>query len=138
MPETKTKPTPIAPADFLGAVEGQRGADARALCALMAEITGAPATMWGPAIVGFGIHHYKYDSGREGDICKIGFSPRKAALTLYGMGLDRNADLVARLGKHTTGKGCLYLKKLSDADEGVLRDLVRAAWEQVTPQSSGG
>ncbi|MBS0479503.1 MAG: DUF1801 domain-containing protein, partial [Proteobacteria bacterium] len=71
---------------------------------------------------------YKYDSGREGSICKIGFSPRKAALTLYGMGIERNAAIVARLGKHTTGKGCLYIKKLADVDAGVLEDLIAAAW----------
>ncbi|WP_363130147.1 DUF1801 domain-containing protein [Sphingomonas sp.] len=70
----------------------------------------------------------KYESGREGEICKIGFSPRKAALTLYGMGIERNAAIVARLGKHSTGKGCLYIKKLADVDVGVLDELIAAAW----------
>jgi len=84
--------------------------------------------MWGPSIVGFGVNHYKYESGREGSICKIGFSPRKAALTLYGMGIERNAGVVTRLGKHSTGKGCLYIKKLTDVDAGVLDELIAAAW----------
>jgi hypothetical protein len=84
--------------------------------------------MWGPSIVGFGVHRYKYESGREGEICKIGFSPRKAALTLYGMGIERNAAVLARLGKHSTGKGCLYIKKLADVDAGVLDELIAAAW----------
>jgi hypothetical protein len=95
---------------------------------MMAKASGEPATMWGPSIIGFGVNHYKYDSGREGSICKIGFSPRKAALTLYGMGIERNATIVARLGKHTTGKGCLYIKQLADVDAGVLDELIVAAW----------
>ena len=80
--------------------------------------------MWGPSIVGFGSYHYKYDSGREGDSCLIGFSPRAKELALYGMGVQRQAALLATLGKHTTGKGCLYIKKLADVDPDVLERLV--------------
>ena len=99
--------------------------DAAALAALMAQVTGEAATMWGPAIVGFGAYHYKYDSGREGSMCRVGFSPRKAALTVYGAGsAPRREMLLARLGKHTTGKGCVYIKRLADIDLAVLRDLI--------------
>ena len=128
MAETRTKPTALSVADYLAGLDDTRRTDAETLCAAMARITGEPATMWGPSIVGFGVNHYKYDSGREGSICKIGFSPRKAALTLYGMGIERNAAMVTRLGKHSTGKGCLYIKKLADVDAGVLDELIAAAW----------
>lgn len=84
--------------------------------------------MWGPSIVGFGSYHYKYDSGREGDMLLIGFSPRKAAIVLYGMlGQNGTEALMAKLGKHTTGKGCLYIKKLSDVDKTVLERLIKSA-----------
>ena len=120
MADNKTKPSVIDPAVYLAGIDPPRRADAEAVCAAMARVTGERATMWGPSIVGFGVNRYKYESGREGEICKIGFSPRKAALTLYGMGIERNAAIVARLGKHSVGKGCLYIKKLSDVDAGVL------------------
>jgi hypothetical protein len=81
--------------------------------------------MWGPSIIGFGSYHYKYESGREGDMPVIAFSPRKAATVLYGMtGFSEAAALLAKLGKHTTGKGCLYIKKLADVDQQVLETLV--------------
>ena len=128
MAENKTKATALSVTDYLAGVDDARRTDAETLCAAMARITGEPATMWGPSIVGFGVHRYKYESGREGEICEIGFSPRKAALTLYGMGIERNAAILARLGKHSTGKGCLYIKKLADVDAGVLDDLIVAAW----------
>ena len=128
MAKNKTKPTEHSVNGFLASIDDQRRADAEAVCAMMAKVSGEPATMWGPSIVGFGIKRYKYESGREGEICQIGFAPRKAALTLYGMGIDRNAAIVARLGKHTTGKGCLYIKKLSDVDTAVLDELIAAAW----------
>ena len=128
MTDNKTKPTETDPAAYLATIDQPRRADAEAVCAAMTRISGEPARMWGPSIVGFGVNRYKYDSGREGEICKIGFSPRKAALALYGMGIDRNAAIVARLGKHSTGKGCLYIKKLTDVDRGVLDELIAAAW----------
>jgi hypothetical protein len=128
MTDNKIKPTETDPAAYLATIDPPRRADAEAVCTAMARITGEPPTMWGPSIVGFGVNHYKYDSGREGSTCKMGFSPRKAALTLYGMGIDRNAAIVVRLGKHSTGKGCLYIKKLADVDAGVLDELIAAAW----------
>jgi hypothetical protein len=91
---------------------------------MMREITGEPPRMWGPTIVGFGSVHYRYDSGREGDICLTGFSPRTAAIVVYlGADLD-NGALLAKLGKHKTGKGCLYVNKLDDVDRGILRKLI--------------
>lgn len=128
MADNKTQATAIDPTAYLATIDPPRRADAQVVCAAMARITGERATMWGPSIVGFGVNRYKYESGRDGEICKIGFSPRKAALTLYGMGIERNAAIVARLGKHTVGKGCLYIKKLSDVDAGVLDELIAAAW----------
>jgi hypothetical protein len=128
MADNKTQPTSISAAGFLAAIDGQRGVDAQALSAMMENVSKEPAAMWGPSIVGFGLRRYKYESGREGEICKIGFSPRKAALTLYGMGIEQNAPIAARLGKHTTGKGCLYVKKLKDVNLDVLRELIEAAW----------
>ena len=128
MAGNKTKATTLSVAEYLAGVDDNRRADSAALVATMAKASGEPATMWGPSIIGFGVNHYKYESGREGSICKIGFSPRKAALTLYGMGIERNAAIVARLGKHSTGKGCLYIKKLADVDAAVLDELIAAAW----------
>lgn len=105
-------------------------ADGLALKTLMEEVSGAPATMWGPSIVGFGRYRYEYDSGRKGEMARIGFSPRKAALTLYlSSGYPLRENLLAKLGKHTTGKGCLYIKRLSDVDPDVLRELVTGSLE---------
>lgn len=127
--ENKTTATAMDPAVFLAAIEPERRrVEAQALCAMMTAASRETATMWGPSIVGFGVNRYKYDSGREGSICRIGFSPRKAALTLYGMGIERNAPIIARLGKHDSGKGCLYIKSLSDVNVSVLDELIRAAW----------
>ena len=91
---------------------------------MMRKASGKPPKMWGPSIIGFGSYHYVYDSGREGDICRIGFSPRKPGLVLYLMSALRQETLMAKLGKHTTGKGCLYIKKLDDIDRPVLRQLI--------------
>jgi hypothetical protein len=91
----------------------------------MGEITGEPATMWGPSIIGFGSTHYRYASGREGDEPLTGFSPRKDSLTLYILGgFERYADLLPRLGKHKLGKVCLYIKRLDDVDREVLRAII--------------
>jgi hypothetical protein len=125
MAENKTKPTKVSPAAFIEGVDGdQRRKDCRELVALMRDVTGHPPKMWGPAIVGFDQYHYRYESGREGDILLTGFSPRKQELVLYlGPGLD-NKKLMAKLGKHKTGKGCLYVKTLDDIDRTVLKALV--------------
>jgi hypothetical protein len=118
--EPKTKPTDASVADFLDAVEHPgRREDGKVVAAMMAEISGEKAIMWGPSIVGYG--SYK---GPTGDWPRIGFSPRKANLVLYMMpGFEAQADLLGRLGKHKTGASCLYLNRLADVDMGVLREL---------------
>lgn len=129
MATLKTQPTDQTVEAFLAAVpDPARRADAQALCACMTRITGEPPQMWGTAIVGFGTYHYVYASGREGDWFKVGFSPRKGELVLYlRTPLESQGELLARLGKHKTGKGCLYLKRMSDADSEVLEALIRAS-----------
>jgi hypothetical protein len=108
---------------FLAAVEPEeRRADGRRIAALMAALSGEPARMWGPTIIGFGRYHYRYDSGREGESCRIGFAPRKAELVFYLAGLEE--DDFASLGKHRRGKGCLYVKRLSGIDMAVLEALI--------------
>lgn len=124
----KTQPTDASVAAFVtGLADERQRADSERLIALMSEVTGEPATMWGPSIIGFGSYHYRYASGREGDAPLVGFSPRKTALTLYASAdEDARAELLARLGPHKVGKGCVYVKRLSDVDEQALADLVRA------------
>ena len=126
MAENKTKPTEISVAGFIEAITDEtKRADAKVLVKLMQSASGEKPKMWGPSIIGFGSVHYKYGSGREGDMPVIAFSPRKAASVLYGaIGFDGAEKLLAKLGKHTTGKGCLYIKKLSDVDQKVLQTLV--------------
>ncbi|MGA9672687.1 MAG: DUF1801 domain-containing protein [Terracidiphilus sp.] len=128
MAENKTKATSESVAAFLDACDEGRRADAKALAKLMQKVTGDKPSMWGSSIVGFGSYHYTYESGREGDTCIVGFSPRKAANVLYGaIGFDGAAALLDKLGKHTTGKGCLYIKKLADVDVKVLETLLEKA-----------
>jgi hypothetical protein len=126
MAELKTKPTDQDVEEFLASIDdAQKQADARVLTALMQEITGAPPKMWGASIVGFGDKHYTYASGREGDWFSVGFSPRKQNLTLYlTYGFEEHTDLLARLGKHSVGKACLYIKRLSGIDQAALRELI--------------
>jgi hypothetical protein len=126
MAENKTKPTKLSVAAFIDALtDSARRADAKALVKLMQSAAGEKPKMWGPSIIGFGSYHYRYESGREGDMPVIAFSPRKAATVLYGMTeFSEAAELLAKLGKHTTGKGCLYIKKLADVDQHVLEALV--------------
>jgi len=111
---------------FLDSIADEvRQSDAREVRALMSAAAKAPAVMWGSAIVGFGSRRLRYDDAREIDWMVIGFSPRKASTTLYlSGGVDHYADLFARLGKHTTGKGCLYLKRVSDVDRDVLVEVI--------------
>ena len=127
MAELKTKLNEDSVEDFLNAVEDeQKRKDAFALLKMMGEISGEPAKMWGKDIVGFGTYHYVYASGREGDWMLSGFSPRKASLSLYLMaGFDQLGDELSALGKHKSSKGCLYVKKLSDIDEKVLRKMIK-------------
>ena len=126
MAENKTQPHKGSVTDFLNAVEQEgRRKDAYKIVELMKEVTGEEPVMWGPSIVGFGKYHYRYASGREGDFLITGFSPRKQNLTLYLMeGFDGHAKLLEKLGKHKTGKSCLYINKLEDIDPEVLRELV--------------
>jgi hypothetical protein len=126
MAENKTKPTKASVAAFVhGLADQSQRADAKALVKLMLRATGEKPKMWGPTIVGFGSYHYTYDSGREGDMPLAGFSPRKAAIVLYIMtGFSGSEGLLAKLGKHTTGKVCLYVKRLADVDQNVLEELV--------------
>ena len=127
MAENKTKPTAVSVADFLDAVpSAQRREDAKKVCAMMERLSGYPPVMWGPSIVGFGSYHYKYDSGREGDAGRIGFSPRSTSLVLYLVdGYKGKEAQLERLGKHKTGVSCLYINKLADVDESVLEEMVR-------------
>jgi hypothetical protein len=131
MAENKTQPTDADVEALLATVsDSRRRDDARAVIELMSRVTGEPPVLWGSAIVGFGSQHYKGKSGREGEWMIVGVSPRKAALTIYGVYNDYGpADpLYDQLGPHTTGKGCLYLKRLSDVDPAVLESLIRNAW----------
>jgi hypothetical protein len=126
MAENKTKPTKLSVAAFIDAItdEGRR-AEAKALVKLMQKSSGEKPTMWGSSIIGFGSHHYVYDSGREGDMPVVAFSPRKVATVLYG--LSSAEALLPKLGKHTRGKGCVYIKKLADVDQKVLEAMAAKA-----------
>lgn len=124
--DNKTKQTKASVAAFIDALTDQtKRTDAKALVKLMQSATGEKPKMWGPSIIGFGSYHYTYDSGREGDMPIVGFSPRKAATVLYiAIRSSGSEALLTKLGKHTTGKGCLYIKKLADVDQKVLKRLV--------------
>jgi hypothetical protein len=126
MAKLKTQPQDGDVETFLQRVPNeQRRADALRILEIMRELTGEPGQMWGPSIVGFGSYHYRYASGREGDWFQTGFSPRKQNLSLYIMaGFERYEGLLAKLGKHKTGKSCLYINKLADIDEAVLREMI--------------
>lgn len=130
MAELKTKKTDESVAAFLNKVEDeQKRKDSFEIIAVMQAATGLPPKMWGTGIIGFGSYHYKYESGHEGDMCLIGFSPRKQNIALYGMGgAERNYDLLQKLGKHKTGKGCLYINKLNDVNPGILKEIIKASF----------
>jgi len=126
MAENKTQKTRASVAAFINSIADEtRRKDCRTVLKLMKAATGAPPRMWGPSIVGFGDLRYKYDSGREGDWFLTGFSPRKDSLTLYLVpGLQAHGARLRVLGKHKTGKSCLYIKQLSDVDPTVLTQLI--------------
>jgi len=126
MADNKTKPTAVSVTEFIATLTDEtKRADAKALAKIMQRATGEQPKMWGPSIIGFGNHHYKYESGREGDMPVISFAPRKAEMVLYSlMGFPGAEAFLAKLGKHTTGKGCLYIKRLADVDLGVVEALV--------------
>lgn len=137
MSDSKTAPTQASVKEFIeGIADEQKRADSKDLLKIMREITGKRPKMWGPSIVGFGKYHYKYESGREGDWFLAGFSPRKQALTLYIMsGFPKHAELMKKLGTYTTGKSCLYIKKLEDVHIPTLKQLVRRSAKYVEKSS---
>lgn len=132
MAENKTQKTKLSVEDFINSVdhEGKRN-DAFEILEMMKTITKEKPRMWGASIIGFGDVHYKYASGREGDWFKVGFSPRKANISLYLMGCDvsKAEEMLSRLGKHKTGKGCLYINKLADTDTEVLKEMIKEGYE---------
>ena len=133
MAENKTVKTGASVDEFMAAVENRRRReDGLVLLGMMRDVTGLEPEMWGPSIIGFGSYHYKYESGREGDMPLIGFSPRKSSLSLYIMsGFDEYEEMLGKLGKHRTGASCLYINKLADVDVGVLRELVSQSVEHM-------
>ena len=124
MAEIKTRPSEVSVDAFLDGVEHPvRRADGKAVRAMMERVTGQPAVMWGPSIVGFGSYHYRYASGHEGDMCRVGFSPRASNLALYVGGFLEYEELLEKLGKHKRAKACLYINKLADVDLAVLEEI---------------
>jgi Domain of unknown function (DU1801) len=131
MAELKTKKTDENVTAFLNKFEDeQKRKDCFEIIEMMKAASGLPPKMWGTSIIGFDSYHYKYESGHEGDMCLIGFSPRKQNVALYGMGgAERNYDLLQKLGKHKTGKGCLYINKLSDINPSILKEIIKASFD---------
>jgi hypothetical protein len=135
--QPKTKLNATDPLKFIDKVKSEvKRQDSHELVAMMRDITGEPPKMWGPSIVGFGSHRYAYASGRSGEVCITGFSPRANALVVYlGPGID-NEKLMAKLGKHKHGKGCLYINKLADVDRRVLRKLIEHSVKTLRKRST--
>jgi hypothetical protein len=134
MAETKTKPTEVSVEEYIGHVESAaKREDAVVLDALFRKVTGMVPEMWGPSIIGYGQYHYRYETGHEGDMCRAGFSPRKAKHSLYLLGCGGKDEameaLLARLGKHSRGAGCLYVNKLADIDLAVLEEMIALSWQ---------
>jgi hypothetical protein len=135
--EAKTKPTAMSVGEFIEAVEpASKREDAKVLDALFRKVTGEAPQMWGPTIIGYGSYHYKYESGREGDWMRSGFSPRKAKHSLYLMGrycdeaTGKKVDaMLDKMGKHTTGASCVYVNKLADIDLDVLEEIIGVCWD---------
>ena len=133
MAEPKTKPTKASVKEFLNQItDKERRDDCFTVAKIMEEITGDKPKMWGPSIVGFGTWHYKYATGREGDWPIAAFSPRKKDLTLYlMMGFQKHTELMQKLGKHSTGKSCLYIKRLSDIHVPTLKKLIKTSIKEL-------
>ena len=133
MAENKTQPTKASVTAFVRSIDDpRRRADVRKVAAMMRRATGKRPRMWGSSIVGYGTYHYKYASGREGDWMLVGFSPRKQNLTLYIMsGFEQYDQLLNKLGKYKTGKSCLYISKLEDVDQDVLKELIDRSVEHM-------
>lgn len=132
MNEPKMKENENSVTDFIESVENEKKkADAYELLAIFEEVTGYKAKMWGPSIIGFGSYHYKYASGREGDAPLVGFSPRKAKISLYlDYESEEREELLESFGKHTKSKACIYVNKLADIDANVLKDLIKHTVEK--------
>lgn len=139
MAELKTKVNDASVEAFLNTITDEsKRQDAFTILAMMGEISGAEPKMWGSSIVGFGSYHYKYASGREGDWMQMGFSPRKQNLTIYIPGsMESHQATLAQLGKHSSGKGCLYIKRLKDVDLTVLRQLIATSMAHVQTSQPG-
>ena len=133
MAENKTTPNNLDVEQFLNSIaDEQKRKDSFTIVELMKQVTDMEPRMWGSSIVGFGSYHYKYESGREGDTILAGFSPRKQNLTLYNMGsFEESNELLKQLGKYTTGKGCLYIKRLADVDLPTLKRLIEESFKHV-------
>ena len=135
--EIKTRATEVPVADFIAALpDARRREEAATIDAMHRRVTGLEPRMWGSSIIGYGSYDYVYDSGHSGTMCRAGFSPRKAAMTLYLVGnyCDRQNEadaLFAKLGKHKTGKSCLYINKLADVDLDVLEQIVALSWDSM-------
>lgn len=138
--KNKTTVTAVTPSDFIRSLEHpQRQADAKTLLTFFRRVTGWKPKMWGSSIVGFGSYHYRYESGREGDMLVTGFSPRKASLVLYIMpGYQDLGEKLQRLGKHRIGKSCLYIKRLDDVDMTVLEEIVQQGVAHIRANYSAG
>lgn len=136
MAENKTKETAASVDKFIGSLPAERREDAKALVKLMQGVSREKPKMWGPAIVGFGSYHYKYDSGREGDMPLICFSPRKSATVVYGMGSADKA-LLGKLGKHKLSGSCLHINRLADVDAAVLKALVEKSFAKMRDEHRG-
>ena len=134
MAENKTQKTTASVSGFIAGIEDERKRkDAETLIEMMKRVTGETPKMWGPSIIGFGSHHYRYESGREGDWPRVGFSPRKQNLVLYMTdGFEDYGALLGKLGKHSTGKSCLYIKRLADVDASVLETMVERSYHATT------
>ncbi len=145
MSDAKTTPTTVSVDDFIAAVEpASKREDAKVLDALFRKVTGESPQMWGPTIIGYGSYHYKYDSGREGDSLRSGFSPRKAKHSLYLMGrycdeaTGKKVDgLLAKMGKHKTGASCVYVNKLADIDLSILEEIIGVCWDAMNRKYPG-
>lgn len=130
MTDSKTKPTGASIEKLLSKVGEVKRADSLILINLLRQITGHEPVMWGPSIIGFDSYHYKYTTGREGDMCAAGFSPRKASLVVYIVdGFDNYKTELSKLGKHSHGVSCLYINSLADVNLEVLRDIITKSYK---------
>jgi hypothetical protein len=133
MAEIKTKATTVSVKKFIDSVEDeQKRKDSYVLVDMMKKISKEEPKMWGPSIIGFGKYEYRYESGHGGEMCVVGFSPRKAAITIYIlMGFEKTPELLKKLGKHKVSKACLYIKRLSDIDMKILEELIKMSVKEI-------